>query len=72
MITNDVSFLLIALLGLIAGGIGVLFQKTVYRGEDAADGIWGGGRNGCGRLRAGSFSAVCCCCYRRCMASATR
>ncbi len=39
-ITNDYSFLLIALLGLIAGGIGVLFQKTVYRGEDAADLIW--------------------------------
>ena len=39
-ITNDYSFLLIALLGLLAGGIGVLFQKTVYRGEDAADLIW--------------------------------
>ncbi|HEX3616403.1 MAG TPA: chloride channel protein [Solirubrobacteraceae bacterium] len=39
-ITNDFSFVLIALLGLIAGGIGVLFQKTVYRGEDAADRIW--------------------------------
>ncbi len=39
-ITNDSTFLLIALLGLIAGGIGVLFQKTLYRGEDAADEIW--------------------------------
>ena len=42
VITNDVSFLLIALLGLVAGGIGVLFQKTVYRGEDAADLLWRG------------------------------
>jgi chloride channel protein, CIC family len=41
-ISSDYSFLLIALLGLIAGGIGVLFQKTVYRGEDAADVIWHG------------------------------
>ncbi len=40
VIGNDFSFLLIALLGLIAGGIGVLFQKTLYRGEDAADAIW--------------------------------
>ena len=40
VISNDYSFLLIALLGLIAGGIGVLFQKTLYRGEDAADAIW--------------------------------
>ncbi len=39
-VSHDASFLLIALLGLIAGGIGVLFQKTVYRGEDAADLIW--------------------------------
>ena len=39
-IGNDASFLLIALLGLIAGGIGVLFQKTLYRGEDVADLIW--------------------------------
>ena len=39
-ITNDFSFLLIALLGLLAGGIGVLFQKTVYKGEDAADLLW--------------------------------
>ncbi len=40
VITNDVSFLLIALLGLLAGGIGVIFQKTVYTGEDAADALW--------------------------------
>ncbi|HWD69252.1 MAG TPA: chloride channel protein [Solirubrobacteraceae bacterium] len=39
-ITNDFSFLLIALLGLLVGGIGVLFQKIVYRGEDLADRIW--------------------------------
>ena len=39
-IINDYSFLLIALLGLIAGGIGVLFQKTLYRGEDTADALW--------------------------------
>ncbi len=39
-ISNDFSFLLIALLGLVCGGIGVLFQKTLYRGEDAADKVW--------------------------------
>ena len=39
-ITNDFSFLLIAVLGVIAGGIGVIFQKAIYRGEDAADRIW--------------------------------
>ncbi|HTU29331.1 MAG TPA: chloride channel protein [Solirubrobacteraceae bacterium] len=41
-LTNDFSYLLIALLGLIAGGMGVLFQKTVYKGEDAADLLWRG------------------------------
>jgi chloride channel protein, CIC family len=40
-LTNDFSYLLIAALGLIAGGLGVAFQKTVYRGEDIADAIWG-------------------------------
>ncbi len=40
VITNDFSFLLIAMLGVVAGGIGVVFQKTVYRGEDTADRIW--------------------------------
>ncbi|HET9073066.1 MAG TPA: chloride channel protein [Solirubrobacteraceae bacterium] len=39
-ITNDIAFVLVALLGVIAGAVGVLFQKTVYRGEDAADRIW--------------------------------
>ncbi len=39
---NDFSYLLIALLGILAGVIGVLFQKSIYRGEDAADAIWGG------------------------------
>jgi chloride channel protein, CIC family len=39
-ITNDFSYLLIALLGITAGLIGVAFQKTLYRGEDAADALW--------------------------------
>jgi CIC family chloride channel protein len=38
---NDIGYLLIALLGLLAGLAGVLFQKTLYKGEDAADRIWG-------------------------------
>ncbi len=71
-ITNDFSFLLIALLGLIAGGIGVLFQKTVYKGEDAADRIWSAAPNGCARSPAASCSVRCCWSCRRCMASATR
>jgi CIC family chloride channel protein len=40
-VTNDFTYLLIALLGISAGLVGVAFQKTLYRGEDAADGLWG-------------------------------
>jgi CIC family chloride channel protein len=40
-VTNDFTYLLIALLGITAGLIGVAFQKTLYKGEDAADGLWG-------------------------------
>ena len=40
-VTNDFTYLLIALLGLTAGLIGVVFQKTLYKGEDAADVLWG-------------------------------
>lgn len=39
---NDFTYLLIAVLGLAAGLIGVAFQKTLYRGEDAADALWRG------------------------------
>ena len=38
---NDLSYLLIGLLALLAGLIGVAFQKTLYNGQDAADAIWG-------------------------------
>jgi chloride channel protein, CIC family len=37
---NDFTYLLIAVLGITAGLIGVAFQKTLYRGEDAADALW--------------------------------
>jgi CIC family chloride channel protein len=40
LVGNDLSYLLIALLGVLSGLIGVLFQKSIYRGEDAADAIW--------------------------------
>jgi CIC family chloride channel protein len=40
-VTNDFTYLLIALLGITAGLIGVAFQKTLYRGEDAMDALWG-------------------------------
>ncbi|MGH2834300.1 MAG: chloride channel protein [Solirubrobacteraceae bacterium] len=40
-VSNDFSYLLIALLGICAGLIGVAFQKTLYKGEDAADTLWG-------------------------------
>jgi chloride channel protein, CIC family len=40
-VSNDFSYLLMALLGITAGLIGVAFQKTLYRGEDAADALWG-------------------------------
>ena len=40
-VANDWSFLLIALLGITAGLIGVAFQKTLYKGEDTADTLWG-------------------------------
>ena len=39
---NDFTYLLIAVLGIAAGLIGVAFQKTLYRGEDAADALWRG------------------------------
>ncbi len=39
---NDFTYLLIAVLGIAAGLIGVVFQKTLYRGEDAADALWRG------------------------------
>jgi CIC family chloride channel protein len=42
LISNDVAFLLIAVLGLLCGAIGVFFQKTIYRGEDVADRLWHG------------------------------
>ncbi len=38
---NDLSYLLIAVLGVLAGLIGVLFQKTIYKGEDVTDRLWG-------------------------------
>ena len=41
-VSNDFTYLLIAVLGLAAGLIGVAFQKTLYRGEDAADALWRG------------------------------
>jgi chloride channel protein, CIC family len=41
VVSNDFSYLLMALLGITAGLIGVAFQKTLYRGEDAADALWG-------------------------------
>ena len=41
-VTNDFSYLLIALLGITAGLIGVAFQKTLYHGEDLADVVWRG------------------------------
>jgi chloride channel protein, CIC family len=40
-VTNDTTYLLIALLGITAGLLGVAFQKTLYKGEDAADRVWG-------------------------------
>jgi CIC family chloride channel protein len=40
-LTNDLAYLLVALLGVAAGLIGVAFQKTLYKGEDAADKLWG-------------------------------
>ncbi len=40
-VSNDFSYVLIALLGIFAGLIGVAFQKTLYNGENTADAIWG-------------------------------
>ena len=41
-VTNDVTYLLVGVLGITAGLIGVAFQKTLYKGEDAADKSWAG------------------------------
>ena len=40
-VTNDVTYLLVGVLGITAGLIGVAFQKTLYKGQDAADALWG-------------------------------
>jgi CIC family chloride channel protein len=40
-VTNDFTYLLIAILGITAGLIGVAFQKTLYKGQGAADALWG-------------------------------
>ena len=39
-VTNDVTYLLVGVLGITAGLIGVAFQKTLYKGQDAADAVW--------------------------------
>jgi chloride channel protein, CIC family len=39
-VSNDYTYLLIAVLGVPAGLLGVAFQKTLYKGEDAADRLW--------------------------------
>ena len=39
-VTNDVTYLLVGVLGITAGLIGVAFQKTLYKGQDAADALW--------------------------------
>jgi chloride channel protein, CIC family len=41
VVGNDFTYLLIALLGVAAGLLGVAFQKTLYKGEDATDALWG-------------------------------
>jgi CIC family chloride channel protein len=40
-VNNDFAYVLVAVLGVAAGLIGVAFQKTLYKGEDAADALWG-------------------------------
>ena len=40
-VTNDFTYVLIALLGVTAGLIGVAFQKLLYKGEDAVGALWG-------------------------------
>ena len=39
-VSNDVTYLLVGVLGITAGLIGVAFQKTLYMGQDAADAVW--------------------------------
>lgn len=41
-VSNPAEMLLFALLGLVAGGIGVLFSKALYAIEDACDWLWRG------------------------------
>ena len=41
VVSNDLTYLLIGLLGVVAALIGVGFQKLLYRGEDLADALWG-------------------------------
>ena len=66
------SFLLVAILGLIAGLIGVGFKTALYKIEDLCDELWGGRPSGCARRSWGSRSASSSWCSRRCTASAIR
>jgi CIC family chloride channel protein len=41
-VSNPAEMLLFALLGLVAGGVGVLFSKVLYAVEDVCDWLWRG------------------------------
>jgi CIC family chloride channel protein len=71
-VTNDLAYLLVALLGVAAGLIGVAFQKTLYKGEDAADALWGARPQWLRPATGGLLLVSCCWRYPRCTASATR
>ncbi len=69
---SPVEYLLYALLGLLAGVVGVGFTRVLYAVEDACDWAWRGpewARPAVGGLAARSWSCWCC---RRCTAWATR
>ena len=42
VVGHDIDYLLILVLGVLAGGIGVGFEKGLYRLEDLCDGLWSG------------------------------
>ena len=66
------SYLLVAVLAVIAALLGLAFAKILYATEDLCDRSGATARNGPGPPSAGSRSGCCCSPSRRCTASATR
>ena len=71
-VTNDTTYLLVAVLALVAGLIGLAFKTVLYGLEDHVDELWCGRPEWARPAVGGSSSACCCSRCPRCTGSATR